>query len=122
MSGKMCIDLSNCFVVTDEEKEDPCKGVFFRYTENNYAYGGKIVLSCQIKMLKSKSCRGCDKCGWLLDDINEGVANFGADHLELPPDLKHGDVVELVFVVDSTDWESGYVDDSHLKVVKVPQP
>lgn len=121
MSGKMCIDLSNCFVVTDEEKEDPCKGVFFRYTENNYAYGGKIVLSRQIKMLKSKSCRGCSKCGQLLADVFDGVADCGADHIELPSDLRHGDVVQMSYVIDGTDWETGYVDSYHLKANKVPR-
>lgn len=121
MSDKMCIDLSKCFIVEDEKKEDPCKGVFFRYTENNYAYDGKIVLSRQMKMLKSKSCRGCSKCGQLLDDINEGVADSGADHIELPANLKHGDIVQLSYVIDGTDWETGYVDSYHLKANKVPQ-
>jgi hypothetical protein len=34
--------------------------------------------------------------------------------------LKDGDIVELQFVVDSTDWELGYVDTWHYKVVKIP--
>lgn len=120
MSDKMRINLNERFIA--KEEESPCKGVFFRYTENNYAYDGKIVLSRQMKMLKSTSCRGCDKCGWLLDDVNEGVANFGAGHFELPDDLTHGDIVRLTFVADSHDWETGYVESSHLKVIKAPQP
>ena len=116
-------NLKHCFNIGAEieEKEPPCQGVFFRYTENNYYTngGGKFVIQKQISLLKKMSCPGCSECGWVFDDARQGMVDRGDTHFEFTDGLKHGDIVTLEFVVDGYDWEMGYVDDSHLKVVKV---
>lgn len=94
-----------------------CVGVYFRYTENNYFVEGKLVFQKQLSLLKKKSCAGCETCGWILDDAQNGITESGNEFFEFPANLKHGDVVELRFIVDSTDWETGYVEDYHLKIV-----
>lgn len=122
MSDIFDLDLKHCFNLGAEieEKEPPCQGVFFRYTENNYSTnsGTKFVIQKQISLLRKMSCPGCSECGWVFDDACEGMADRGDAHFEFADGLKHGDIVELEFVVDGYDWETGYVDYSHLKVVK----
>ena len=122
MSNKLDIDLVECFNLGAEiEEYPPCPGVYFRYTENNYVANGgtKFVVQKQISLLKKISCSGCHECGWMLDDAREGMYDRGDAHFEFDDKLRHGDIVTLEFVVDSRDWEMGYVDDSHLRVVKV---
>ena len=109
--------------LTDTPVEsDGCIGVYFRYTENNYFVKGRLIFQKQLSMLKKRSCSGCDTCGWILDDAQNGISDFGEEFFEFPPTLRHGDIVELGFIVDSTDWETGYVDAYHIKVIKVHDP
>ena len=125
MDNKFCLDLLNCFnVEAGIEEKEPCPGVYFRYTENNYVTNGgtKFVIQKQISLLKKMSCTGCDECGWMLDDAVMGMQEVGEAHFEFDDKLRHGDIVTLEFVVDGRDWEMGYVDDSHLKVVKATPP
>lgn len=107
------------FALNTQPNGEECPGVYFRYTENNYFVKGKLVFQKQLSLLKKKSCPGCEKCGWVLDDVQNGVDDFGADFFEFPDNLNHGDIVELTLVIDSRDWETGYVDTYHLRVDKV---
>lgn len=122
MSDRFVLDLAKCFEV--EEEPTACPGVYFRYTENNYVTNGgtKFVVQKQISLLKKISCTGCDECGWMLDDAVNGMHDRGDAHFEFDDRLRHGDIVTLEFVVDGRDWEMGYVDDSHLKVIKATPP
>ena len=125
MSDRFCLDLLECFKVeAGIEEKEPCPGVYFRYTENNYVTNGgtKFVIQKQISLLKKISCTGCDECGWMLDDAVMGMQEVGEAHFEFDDKLRHGDIVTLEFVVDGRDWEMGYVDDSHLRVVKATPP
>lgn len=122
MSDEFWFDLNEGFK-GEEDKEPPCKGVFFRYTENNHVVDRtKFVIQKQISMLKRISCPGCSECGWLLDDACQGMDDRGDTHFEFASNLKHGDLVQLQMVVDGHDWEMGYVDEWHLKVVKSLPP
>lgn len=113
----------NCFTFT-ESKDPPCVGVYFRYSENNYSTdnGVKFVFQKQISLLRKMSCTGCSKCGWVLDDAYQGMCERGRPHFEFASGIKHGDIVTIMGVVDSRDWETSYVDDWHLKVVKATPP
>lgn len=126
MSDIFDLELRHCLNVGAEieEKEPPCQGVFFRYTENNYVTNGgtKFVVQKQISLLKKISCTGCDECGWMLDDAVNGMHDRGDAHFEFDDRLRHGDIVTLEIVVDGRDWDMGYVDDSHLKVIKATPP
>ncbi len=125
MDSEFCLDLLECFKVeAGIEEKEPCPGVYFRYTENNYVTnnGTKFVVQKQISLLKKISCTGCDECGWMLDDAVMGMQEIGEAHFEFDAKLRHGDIVTLEFVVDGRDWEMGYVDESHLKVVKTTPP
>lgn len=100
------------------ERDEGCAGLYFRYTERNYSTGSKFVFSKQIALLKRMSCPGCPTCCWMLEDLRMGVEDFGEEFFEFSPNLKHGDLVELEYVIDSKDWETGYVDYYHWKVNK----
>lgn len=99
---------------------EACKGVYFRYTENNHVArkGMKFVFQKQISFLKRRSCPGCSSCDPLIDDAMQGMQELGEDVFEFSPDLKHNDVVQIVFVPGARDWETGYLDTWHYRVVK----
>jgi len=65
-------------------------------------------------MLKKKSCPGCEKCGFLLEDLsqNESV---------IIPEIEHDELYTVVVTNISKDWETGYVDDWDLEVVLLNQ-
>lgn len=103
-----------------EEKGTPCVGVFFRYTENNHvsSKGTRFVFQKRLSLLKRRSCPGCDVCYPMVDDVIQGVSDGDVEgFFEFSPKLKHNDVVQLVFIPGPTDWETGYLDSWHYKVV-----
>jgi len=57
---------------------EKCKGVFFRCSISRYWVPKRyeMVEKVSLRFLKSKSCKGCEFCGWvfdyILDDVNEG--------------------------------------------------
>lgn len=102
----------------DAPTSNQCKGRYYRYLETAFiGKGGRVVSQQELRPLKKISCPGCEHCGWEQGDLQEGVANEGGAYLEFVPELKSGDIARLVFVEDGRDWESGHLDDWHLKVV-----
>lgn len=95
-----------------QEKEQPCKGLFFRVSKSHYHQPGKsISFKSEYRFLKRKSCSGCSSCGCLWDDLSEQeVIEAG----------EHGDIVELQMTNIGTDWETGYTDswDLAFRVIK----
>jgi len=101
----------NMELASNDTRPD-CKGRFFRVQENNFlASDGSWVVNRRYKPLKRRSCPGCQYCGWMQDDIKEGipVIDGGRDK----------DVVQLIVTDQFTDWETGLVDDWKLKFVVV---
>ena len=70
---KLLFDVSES---VDKEQPEVCKGLLFRANVSGYTSHLKndnttIGFRVQLRKLKRKSCTGCVKCGWLLDDVQE---------------------------------------------------
>ena len=99
---------------------DECIGKKYRYTENNYInLRGAICLEQKMTPLKKQSCPGCEKCGWIDDDLHESIVNVR------PPIIKkaaNNGIYTVEITNISRDWETGYVDDYDFEFVLVDQP
>lgn len=103
------------------EKLEPCKGLIFRLTRSGWAHEGDSVgFKYQFKLLKRKSCKGCDQCLFLWDDLHERICDWGNDgygsNIELGEENQA--LYQLKVTNTSTDWESGMVDDWDIGFVK----
>lgn len=67
--------------------------------------------------LKKMSCTGCDKCGWIDDDLSEAINN---NTFIWPKNPKHMGIYSPKIANISTDWETGYADgwDTTMEEVK----
>ena len=79
-----------------------CKGQVFRGTINNYVTGERIVSKYELRILKSKSCPGCECCGWLMEMMDECSQEDIIDFTN----LKNGAIYKLKPKMWK-DWESG---------------
>ena len=91
-----------------------CKGLIFRGFNSTFYSDCRLEKRSGIRMLKKKSCPGCEKCGFLLEDLsqNESV---------IIPEIEHDELYTVVVTNISKDWETGYVDDWDLEVVLLNQ-
>lgn len=93
-----------------------CKGVYWRYRRSAYwGSDGSINMRDTFRLLKSKSCPGCDSCYPILDSVSEHM-NLGLDIGF--SGLTHGDMVTVSFQTHA-DWETGAVDDVEVFFVRV---
>lgn len=77
--------------------QEDCKGRYFRYTEAGFSgKGGRIVVSRELRPLKSISCTGCPECGDLDRELAERANE--KDFLQFCPALATGDTVTLLQV------------------------
>lgn len=117
--------MTEMIILQDEPERpqpDECKGLFFRCESNYFLSGETYVERTRMRLLKRRSCPGCDKCWPLWDELGEEAGNanaaykgaFTTDPPEIAPYVEHGGVYQLRVQVDSTDWETGYVDDYHM--------
>ena len=95
--------------------EDPCKGLIFRGHRTMFVKDGRIELKQGVRLLKRKSCKGCDKCEWWWDSLNEDVEN---EHI-IFPEIEHGALYSIRVVNESRDFETGYVDDYDTEIYKL---
>lgn len=101
-----------------EEKEAiKCKGLFYRCRVNKYATWTSVGSKITFRLLKKRSCPGCDRCDSLLDDLRERLSPHFSDSGVFPDDPKDGEVYRLTVTSVSRDWESGVVDDWDLGLV-----
>lgn len=96
----------------------PCNGFVGRYIDNCYAGSGALITHRrQVKLLKRKTCNGCEYCGgtdWVYDMLREDP-----DNVEFAPDLAHDDLVTAVYVSDGYSLDDEY---GHVKFVKWSPP
>lgn len=99
----------------NENKSD-CKGLIFRGKINRYINSkGEYVETNKMSPLKRKSCIGCKKCGWLIEELLEFVSN---EYDPLPKEIEHNKLYKLVITNISKDWETGHVDDYDIVFVE----
>ncbi len=70
--------MSNIFedlVLVENEDKNPCKGLYFRGVVSNYSGCNTFVCNKKIRLLKRKSCKGCESCGWILEAISEDISS-----------------------------------------------
>lgn len=73
---------------------------------------------CQgLRLLKRKSCKGCDQCGYLRDDLHERMCDEGI----ILPEIEHDALYTIKVTNVSHDYESGFVDDWDLEAVKITE-
>ena len=74
------------------EDKNPCKGIYWRASVNCFLSTHKsIEVKKSLRLLKKKSCPGCEKCAWLWDYIHEDI--FGCSPTEdYLGKIKHGKV------------------------------
>lgn len=95
----------------DQAKEQAgCKGLFFRYRENNYFHDGRLEFKKTFTKLKRKSCPGCDICEFIEGDFREQDLDEHS-HVIFPDKLIDQGIYEPKVTNMSTDIESGYCDD-----------
>lgn len=93
-----------------QQEAAKCKGLVFRYSENTFLSVEKGIYQTQarFKVLKRKSCNGCEFCGYLLETLSEDLA---AEHNPiLPQNPSSNKLYGLRVINESTDFETGYVD------------
>lgn len=104
-----------------KEEKEPCKGLIFRLVRSAWVHENDAVgFKSQFKFLKRKSCKGCEKCMWLWDDLHERICDWGNDGWgsEIEFGDKNNALYQLKVTDWSRDWESGIVDDYNLGFVE----
>lgn len=73
-----------------------CKGLYWRGSENTYLSShGSVELRKSLRLLKRKSCSGCEDCGWILEEIKDAIYNE-ALYID---NIEHGQTYMLKFTL-----------------------
>jgi len=108
--------MSNIFddlVLEEKEDKNHCKGLYFRGIINDYYSNDAFTCKRSIKLLKRKSCKGCPKCGWILDRIKEDIES--EVYLELD-NIKNGKIYGIKFT-----YSSYYIDEYDFVLYEVEE-
>ena len=100
-----------------KDQPETCIGLTFRGYRNFYYQDGRLELKQGIRLLKRKSCPGCEKCGWMLDELKELLY---CDSV-IMPEIEHGNLYSIRTINVSRDWETGYVDDYDIEIYEVEE-
>lgn len=88
-----------------DPKVKDCKGLYWRGSENIFIDGdGRIKQTNELRILKKKSCPGCEKCGWIFDEISGSIDCGVASNLLSK--IEHGKLYQLKCDT-TTEWETG---------------
>lgn len=102
--GKHNEDIKMDIQVTEAGLQDDCKGRYFRYTEAGFSgKNGRIVLTRELRPLKTISCSGCPECKGLDDELAQRANE--KDFLQFSPSLISGDTVTLLQIPLRRDAE-----------------
>ena len=88
-----------------DPKAKTCKGLYWRGSENIFMDSdGRIKQTKELRILKKKSCPGCEECGWIFDEIGGSIACGVASNLLSK--IEHGKLYQFKCNT-ATEWESG---------------
>ncbi len=96
----------------------PCVGLVYRGRINNFYHKGTLVHQTKMVKLKRQSCRGCEQCSFLEEDLNEFLSSSTNKPAILPEEVIDGKLYTLQVTNISRDYESGFVDDYDLEFVR----
>ena len=97
----------------EKDKSPKCKGLFFRYHSSSYLSSHKsIEVRKSLKLLKRKSCKGCERCEWIWEYIPQDIEDEGME--DYLGNLNNGKIYKLVPVWTPGPWE--YPNDGDLVI------
>lgn len=98
----------------------PCKGRYYRFIESIFTgKGGRIVFTKEVRLLKSISCAGCETCWREEEGLSSLLSEDPSGAIDFSGPLETGDTIALIFVEDSRDRETGYIEEYHYKAIEV---
>jgi hypothetical protein len=113
------IDLSEAIRTEGKSLKNECKGLVFRgYASSFYDIKrGRVEWREGIRLLKKKSCPGCEECGGMLDSLPDMIYCQGV----ISPEggIEDGKLYTMTVTNISKDCESGIVDDWDLQIIQV---
>lgn len=90
----------------NRELTESCRGLFFRCSVNLFISShGSIEERKSLRILKKKSCSGCEKCKWEMETFSEDLY-FLCDLLK---DVENGEIYKLEVIISPGTYE--YPDD-----------
>lgn len=102
-----------------EAEEIVCKGIVFRCILNAYiAHDDSYVEKIMMRPLKRKSCKGCVRCGWIIDSMRESV---GDERFPIIHDAMPNALYKVIVVNEQEDWETGFIDDFDLEFKRIDE-
>ncbi|RKZ94772.1 MAG: hypothetical protein DRQ46_09440 [Gammaproteobacteria bacterium] len=107
------------FKLDVKPETNPCKGLVFRFSNTICITSHRgFMQRKELRLLKRRSCTGCEKCGWIEDYIYEELEQGDNKDFNLMRDLEHGKMYTPHFE-SSRDWESGHyeIDDMYMTEV-----
>jgi len=96
-----------------------CGGLIFRGYSSTYydPINKKIERKEGIKLLRKKSCQGCEKCGFFFDTMPDII---DSDSLIFPKEgIINDKLYSLIVTNEQKDWESGIIDEWDCEIVKI---
>lgn len=99
-------------VKIEKGKNLECKGRVYKCYINSYMSRTTIQTHKSLRLLKRKSCQGCDKCGWMDEALQLEIED---DHkIDFLADLENGKMYKL-----NSTWHPGpfeYPKDGDLEI------
>ncbi len=96
-------------------KDKRCRGLIFRASASQYFNINGIGQVIRLRLLKRKSCSGCEYCGWMVNDFNESeypqIRGMG--------NIRDRKIYKLIVTNESRDFETGYVDNYDFELTEV---
>lgn len=98
-------------------KPDKCNGRIYRAAVNTFLNSrGDIVYKELFRFMKRMSCKGCEQCGYLSDDLHEELA---CQTFKTPADVEHGALYRLATTNIGYDYETGICDSWDIELIKI---
>ena len=108
------------FLEPTKKKVARCKGLVYRCSVQEFMTEKRLVRQIEFRLLKRRSCPGCDQCGFMLDDLRDRLDPF-CSGIYWPQQPKHNGLYSPRVTNITKDWESGIVDDWDVEMVEVPE-
>lgn len=109
---------------TNPEPKPTCNGLVFRYEKTAWiGSAGDINFKDRFRPIKSKSCTGCEECGYLQDELQERLSEYsnGWDIIICDNPID-GKLYTPSVTNISRDWETGLVDDWDIEFTEYVEP
>ena len=106
-------------LLIEKEDKNSCKGLIFRGYHNEFFDPVKNHLGIKegFKLLKRKSCSGCNNCVWIFDIMLDMVYSGGIIYPE--GRVKDKGLYKIKTINGSRDFETGIIDDFQFEIYEV---